>query len=122
MIPDNPRDAGMKKLFVVPLPSPLISKSNEKNGGRFLSAKYRVFEESVARMGLSVCRRPMIEVGWIVIRPCFKNRVHIDLTNSFKSCLDGLVKGGVFKDDKYIRGTVTEPIYGLGNSEAEIWA
>lgn len=123
MIPDNPRDAGMKKLFVIPIPFKLISKSNHKGKGRYLPAKYRVFEESVAHLAFFAAKKQMMmKHGWIVIRPHFKDKIHVDLVNIGKSLVDGLVKGSIFSDDKYLACTVVPAVYGDEHSEVEIWA
>lgn len=118
---DNPQDAGLSKLYVIPIPFKLISKSNHKGRGNFLPAKYRVFEESIARLAVASCKRPLLEHGWVVIRPHFKTRVHCDLNNLTKSIFDGLIKGGVFFDDKIIASTVVLGVYGDMLSEVEIW-
>ena len=118
---DNPRAYGMKLLFIIALPFKLISKSNHKGTGRYLPAKYRVFEESIAYCAIAACKKPMLKEAWCVIRPHFQNKIHPDLSNLEKSLLDGLVKGGVFSDDKYIACTVVPAIYGDECSEVEIW-
>ncbi len=117
----TPEEYGMKKLWVVPIPFKLISKSNEKQPGHFLSAKFRVFEESIAFLAISTCKRPMLEKGWVVVRPHFRNRVHPDFSNLPKGIFDALKKGGVFKDDKYVACTVVPAVYGDLDSSVEIW-
>lgn len=120
---DNPKEAGLTKLFVIDLPFKLISKSNHKGAARYLPAKYRVFEESVAHMAFFATKKKcMMKEGWVVIRPHFKNKIHIDLANIGKSLIDGLVKGSVFSDDKYLAVTVVPAVYGDELSECEIWA
>jgi len=117
----TPADYGMVKRFELGIPFQLISKSNSKAKG-YLEEKYKHYEESIAWIAASVCRRPMFEMGWVVIRPHFKNKAHIDLVNISKSLVDGLVKGMVFKDDKIIACTVVPLVYGDSKSIVEIWA
>lgn len=119
MIADNPRDAGLTKRWVIPIPFRLISKNKHT---RYLPAKYRVFEDAIARLALVTCKRPMLDFAWVVIRPHFKNKSHIDLNNCPKSLMDGLKKGGVFKDDKIIACNTVPAVYGDEHSEIEVWS
>lgn len=120
MPPDNPRDAGMTLRWTVPFPGRLISKSNDKS--RHLPAKYCIYEDSIARLAVGICKRPMLKMGWVILRPHFKNKIHIDLNNAFKSGMDALVKAKVFTDDKIIPCTVTQATYGDEYTVCEIWA
>ncbi len=120
-MPDNPKDAGLTLLHIIPIPFKIISKSNEKTAGRYLSAKYRTFEESVAYLAKATCGELMLKEGWAVIRPAFQNKVHSDLGNLSKGLLDGLKKGRVLHDDKYIACTVVPAVYGHTNGEIELW-
>ncbi len=114
----SPADYGMKHLHTVKIPFKLISKNKHT---RYLPKAYREFEEAVAHAALVVCRRPSYAMAWVVLRPHFKNKVHIDLNNTLKSLCDGLKKGGVFIDDKVIPCTVVPATYGDTQSTIEIW-
>ncbi len=117
-----PEDYGLSLYWTVYLSSKLISKSNHKGMGRYLPAKYRAFENTIAQIAAVTCKRPMLEKAWVVIAPHFKNKSHCDLSNLPKSILDGLVKGGLFKYDKYICVTVLPAVYGDTDSSCEVWA
>jgi Holliday junction resolvase RusA-like endonuclease len=116
-----PADYSLTLRWTIPLPFKLISKSNHKGLGRYLPAKYRVFEQSIARLAMHTCKRSLLPKGWVVIAPHFQNKRHCDLSNLPKSILDGLVKGGVFKDDKDVCVTVLPAVYSDTYSECEIW-
>lgn len=120
MIADNPLAAGLKKLYTIPIDFKVISKSNSKS--RYLPEVYRVFEEAVAWKAIETCGRPKLKSGWVVLRLHYKGKNHIDPTNSFKSLVDGLVKGEVFEDDNEVSGTVVPIVYGDLHSTVEIWA
>lgn len=122
----TPQEAGYVLLFSFVIPFRLISKSNDKGANRFgrhfKSARFRAFEESVAWIAVTACKRPKLKEGWVVIEQHAKNKVHIDPSNSPKSVLDALVKGDVFSDDKYVGITVPSiPTFGDENSVVEIW-
>lgn len=98
----------------------LVSKSNEKT--RWVSAKYKAFEESVAWLAASTCGKPALTEGWVILEPHFKTKTHPDASNLPKSLLDALVKAGVFKDDKHLGITVPPfPVYGDDRSLMHIW-
>ncbi len=107
----TPQDYGYKKIGYFDVPLKAISKSNEKTSFRHLSTKFVVFENTVAILGRAALRGPRLKLGWVIIRPHFKNRSHSDLNNLPKSIMDGLVNGLVLEDDKYIAVTVTPAIY-----------
>ena len=116
----SPSEYGMVLKFTVPVPFKVVSKSNSKS--KYLPETYRAFEEAVAWKAIEACRRPRFKVGWVVLRLHYKHRNHVDPTNSFKSLVDGLVKGEVFEDDDQVYGTVVPVVYGDLNSTVEIWS
>lgn len=127
-LPQTPQEAGYSLLWTVSLAGlRLISKSNEKafnrkTGRPYTSQQYLAFERSVAFLAKMTCGQPRLKEGWVVIEPHFLNRVHGDASNHPKSCLDALVKAGVFEDDKYVGVTVpSQPVYGDQNSLIHIW-
>lgn len=84
--------------------------------------EFKEFEGSIAFVAHEQLRAPEFERGWVIIRPGFKGKKRIDLTNSFKGVLDGLVKGRVFSDDIHVAGTVTPAEEGRDGFTLEIWA
>ncbi len=117
----RPEDFGYVRLWTVSLAGiALISKSNSKK--RYLSDDEKAFEQSVGWLAKSACGCPKLKEGWVELEPHFLTRTHPDATNLFKSLLDALVKVEIFKDDKYVGGTVPPiPIYGDANSLMHIW-
>lgn len=119
----TPEAYGYKKKGTLTLPFKLISKSNWKPKGRFyLPQKYADFENRIAALALGRFGRREYTQGWIVLLPNFKTKTHPDLSNCTKSVCDGLVKGGLFKDDKLLAVTVCPPKYGDELSTLEVWA
>ncbi len=119
----KPIDYGYHLCGTCSLPFKAISKSNEKTRNHHLSDKFRAFEEAVAILTLNAFGRKKISVGWVIIEPYFSKRVHADLSNLPKSLLDGMVKGGVLKDDKNIAVTVLPAVYGkVDKIELKVWS
>lgn len=104
----------------VTIPCKAISKSNDKS--RWLPIKYEVFEDMVAALAWNKIGATKISKGWVTLQCYFKDRKHSDLNNLCKSIFDGLVKGKVLKDDKYIAVTVFPAIYGKEDKfTLEVW-
>jgi Holliday junction resolvase RusA-like endonuclease len=117
----SPADCGLTLRHTMHVTTKLISKSNHKL--RYLPKKYREFEDHLAWLAGVVCSRPMHKgPGWVVIRPCFKTRSHVDPNNLPKSIMDALKKGGVYTDDKAWAVTVMPVCYCEEPSIIEIWA
>lgn len=116
----SPSEYGMELMFTIPVDLKVISKSNSK--AKYLPEVYRTFEEGIAWLGAVRCKRPRFKGGWVVLRLHYKDRKHVDPTNSFKSLVDGLVKGLVFEDDDQVYGTVVPIVYGDLHSTVEIWS
>lgn len=123
----HPSDLGYVKLWAIPVPYRLLSKSNDKSfnrktGQHFKSARFKAFEQSLAWLAVSVCGRPKLKEGWVVMEPHYAKRDAPDPSNLPKSVLDALVQGGIFEDDDKVGVTVPpHPVYGDFNSVVEIW-
>lgn len=115
----GPADYGLTLLYTILVPFKLISKSNHK--ARYLAPKFRKFEQDLATLAKLKRIGPILEKGWVVILPHFKNKLHCDYGNLSKGILDGLVKGKSFVDDKYIATTTLPAVYGDQYSSIEVW-
>ena len=120
----RPPDWGMRLIGSFHFGGKLISKSNWKPKGRaYLPKKYADFENRIAVHAKAAHMANGYPSGWVVIYPVFPTRTHVDLSNLPKSIIDGLVKGGVFSDDKNVSVTVTAARYAKdGASLIEVWA
>ncbi len=97
----KPEDYGYKLCGEIVLNERCISKSNSKS--RWLEKRFKEFEERI----IQACRKFGVkksnkEFGWVVLECHYKHKMHTDLNNCFKSVCDGLVKAGMFYDDKEI--------------------
>lgn len=98
-------------------PMSLISKSNHKGKTRHLSSRFRSFEDVVGIIARQTYKPLKLVDAWVFLEARYKKRVHIDYTNAFKSVLDGLVKGEVLKDDKYVLGCNLPFLYDKNTEE-----
>ena len=118
-----PEDYGYKYLGTFYIPGKCRTKSNEKFANRRLSNEMRAWEDGVGLLAKVALGAKALSAGWIIIQPYFQNKKHPDLSNLTKSVFDGVVKGGVFKDDKYVACTVLPAVYGHGDKTGIIvWA
>jgi Holliday junction resolvase RusA-like endonuclease len=102
-----PQELGMTYLGSFEVPGRLVSKSNFKPDGRYyLGAKFKAFEDKIAWLAKTSLIPMGAKAGWVTIWPGSPNKRYIDLTNSFKSIMDGLVKAGIYSDDKDVAGCV----------------
>lgn len=90
----------------------LISKDNFKcvnrQGRQFLSAEFKAFEHRVSWCAKSQYKGALLTGNLtVLIIAHFKNKVHPDLFNLPKSCMDALNKI-VFKDDRQIKKGMIE--------------
>ena len=111
----RPEDYKYTRLGMCIIPCKAISKSNSKTYNRRLDPKYAAFENTVGMLTRACFGQKQIVEGWLDVQLYFKEKRHIDVSNSLKSLLDGMVKGGSLKDDKMIACSVFPAIY--GNSE-----
>lgn len=119
----NPIDHGYSLRGTLLVPFKLISKSNHKPKGRqFLTPEQRAFENTIATLAKIEFRSPLWQRGWVVIEPVFQSKVHVDLNNIPKGVFDGLIKGGLYADDKAIACTVLPATYGNNPSRLYIYS
>jgi Holliday junction resolvase RusA-like endonuclease len=85
-------------------PMSLISKSNHKGKSRHLPKRFSTFEDVIGMIARQAYKPLKLVDAWVFLEARFKARRHVDYTNAFKSVLDGLVKGEVLQDDKYVLG------------------
>ena len=118
----TPEHHGYAHLGTFAIPGKCKSKSNEKLPNGRLSNEMRAWEDGVALLAKVAIGAGDRSAGWIVIQMWCANKKHIDFSNSPKSILDGIVKGGVFKDDKYLAVTVLPAKYGYGDKTViSVW-
>jgi Holliday junction resolvase RusA-like endonuclease len=102
-------------MIVLHFPFRLISKDNERtqrrNGGYYLSQKYRSFEDAIAIYAKNQYKGKIL-IGDlnILVRVYFINKKHSDATNLFKGVCDAL-QGIIYKNDRQIKQATIEIHY-----------